>query len=132
MKTIDWDAHRAEIERLYIIEKRTVQDIIGIMQATHGFVASKATYERKLKGWNIKKYKMGFRKWIQVERKMGQITKDKQREIYYEGVRIPPDKVRREISRYGTKGLTLREKYSIVTGKGKFLTCLPYHSDESN
>jgi len=39
MKTPDWDAHRAEIERLYIAEKRTLDDIIGILEATHGFVA---------------------------------------------------------------------------------------------
>lgn len=39
MQTLDWEAHRATIERLYIIENRTVQDVVGIMERTHGFVA---------------------------------------------------------------------------------------------
>lgn len=40
MSALDWEAHRPEIVRLYLEEKRTVQDIIDIMAKTYGFVAS--------------------------------------------------------------------------------------------
>jgi len=43
MPTLNWEAHRAEIERLFIEEKRTVEEIIGIMAGTHGFVARLVT-----------------------------------------------------------------------------------------
>ncbi|KAK4462961.1 hypothetical protein QBC42DRAFT_285970 [Cladorrhinum samala] len=114
MPTLNWEAHRAEIERLFIEEKRTIEEIIGIMAGTHGFVASKASYERTLRRWNVRKYKMGAENWKRVARK---ITKGgKHAEVYCDGVHISSDRVRREISRYGTRGLTLRGKYAIVTG----------------
>ncbi|KAK3984909.1 ankyrin repeat-containing domain protein [Cladorrhinum sp. PSN332] len=126
MPTLDWEPHRAEIERLYTKEKRTVQDIMDIMKKTHGFVASKPSFERMLRKWNVRKNKMGSENWKLVARK---ITKGgKHREVYCDGVRISFERVRREISRYGTKGLTLQEKYPIATGN-RSVSASPEPSD---
>lgn len=69
---------------------------------------------------------MGCKSWKVVERKIGKATKHgQQREVYYDGVPIPFDRVRREISRYGTSGLSLQEKYATVLGKSKFFISSP-------
>ncbi|KAK4158951.1 ankyrin repeat-containing domain protein [Cladorrhinum sp. PSN259] len=126
MSTLNWEAHRTEIERLYIKEKRSVKDIIGIMKNTHDFDASKPSYERMLRKWNVRKNKMGAENWKRVARK---ITKGGNHgEVYCDGVRISFDRVRREISRYGTRGLTLREKYAIVAGN-RSVSASPEPSD---
>ncbi|KAK4222691.1 hypothetical protein QBC38DRAFT_549056 [Podospora fimiseda] len=110
----EWEAHRPRIVHLFVEENHTVQDIVGIMKVAHGFEASNPSYERKLRIWNVKKNKMGDKGWKQVEKNIGE---GKQREVYCDGVLIPSAKLRREISRYGMMGRTLRGKYAIMMGR---------------
>ncbi|KAK9777519.1 hypothetical protein SCAR479_05912 [Seiridium cardinale] len=48
----EWEAHRAEIRRLYIDEDRTLQHVMGAM-GDRGFTATPKMYKTKLRQWNI-------------------------------------------------------------------------------
>ena len=76
---------------------------------------------------------MGSKNWKRVIQKTEKVTKEgKQGEVFYGGVRLSSDRVRRVISRYGTMGLKLQEMYPTVLRKSKFLACIPRHSAKSN
>lgn len=37
MANLDWEAHKAEVERLYIHEDKSLKEVIQTMGAVHGF-----------------------------------------------------------------------------------------------
>lgn len=39
MPKIDWEIFRAEIEQLYIVEDKTLAEVVGILEATKGLNA---------------------------------------------------------------------------------------------
>ncbi|KAJ5214098.1 hypothetical protein N7449_001267 [Penicillium cf. viridicatum] len=63
MANLDWEAHKAEVERLYIHEDKSLKEVIQTMGAVHGFCKSKSQYETQFAKWGLKKYHMGSKKW---------------------------------------------------------------------
>jgi len=131
----DWEKFRADIERLYIVEDKALVEVVEILATMKGFRArsvsfrlmqvtnptdcesSKSAFEKRLRQWGLCKYNMGQEKWNAVariieKRKMLGLTSD----IYVRGVKIPQDKVQREISR--NVALTLRSKFATSLSKG--------------
>jgi hypothetical protein len=37
MADAEWEAHKAEIERLYLIENKKLEEVLQFMETTHGF-----------------------------------------------------------------------------------------------
>ncbi|PBP26730.1 hypothetical protein BUE80_DR002341 [Diplocarpon rosae] len=49
----DWRAYRAEIERLYVKEKRPLEEVRHIFREEHGFNASMRAYQMRLDDWGL-------------------------------------------------------------------------------
>ncbi|PKY07206.1 ankyrin [Aspergillus campestris IBT 28561] len=97
-----WDLYKAEIRRIYMIERRTLKELRNFMVTTHGFQEKESQYHRKLKQWRFRKYRMGAKKWIYVKRQIEKRKKlNKTSEVFINGERCPPHVVRAEIRRQG-------------------------------
>ncbi|KAF9892672.1 hypothetical protein FE257_001074 [Aspergillus nanangensis] len=99
----EWEAHKAEIIRLYSKDCNTLSDVMKRLKATRRFQRTKKQYENRLKKWGVKKYKMTPEKWKYINRK---IHKRKhqgkhQSEVYVYSERYAPEKIREGISRHG-------------------------------
>ncbi|KAF4629496.1 hypothetical protein G7Y89_g8652 [Cudoniella acicularis] len=53
----DWATHKAEVERLYIEEGRTLNEVRNILRRRHGFDASTRAYRMRFETWEIRKNK---------------------------------------------------------------------------
>ncbi|KAG9238034.1 Clr5 domain-containing protein [Amylocarpus encephaloides] len=53
----DWKSHKAEFFQLYTVEGRTLQDVKGILEDRHGFIASTRAYRMRVDEWGLRKYK---------------------------------------------------------------------------
>ncbi|KAI1863257.1 uncharacterized protein JN550_009783 [Neoarthrinium moseri] len=51
----DWQAMRAEIERLYVHERRSLRFVVRYMGSVHGFNASIAMYKKYIAKWSLYK-----------------------------------------------------------------------------
>ncbi|KAE9366891.1 hypothetical protein N431DRAFT_487364 [Stipitochalara longipes BDJ] len=49
----DWDHHKAEIERLYMVERRPLKDVRNILKTQFAFDASIRAYRMKLDEWQL-------------------------------------------------------------------------------
>lgn len=49
----DWDYHKAEIERLYMVERRPLKDVRNILKTQFAFDASVRAYRMKLDEWRL-------------------------------------------------------------------------------
>ncbi|KKY31249.1 hypothetical protein UCDDA912_g08802 [Diaporthe ampelina] len=49
----DWEAHRDTLNRLYVDEKRSVEDIITYMRTNHNFAPSKRAYQAQFRRWEF-------------------------------------------------------------------------------
>ncbi|PBP27580.1 hypothetical protein BUE80_DR001447 [Diplocarpon rosae] len=49
----DWRAYRAEIERLYVKEKKPLEEVRHIFREEHGFNASMRAYQMRLDDWGL-------------------------------------------------------------------------------
>ncbi|KAH8597199.1 hypothetical protein B0O99DRAFT_592946 [Bisporella sp. PMI_857] len=48
--------YKGEIFQLYIIEKKTLKDVMAIIEETHGITATAAVYKARLEKWGYQKY----------------------------------------------------------------------------
>ncbi|KAJ5157785.1 ankyrin repeat-containing domain protein [Penicillium canariense] len=97
---MDWEAQKAEIERLYLTEGRTLNDVMHIMEASHGFYRGKGQYTSKLKQWGFKKYKAGPEKWKYIKKKIEERRQQKKESaVYIDRILQEPKKVKYEIGR---------------------------------
>ncbi|KAH8690778.1 ankyrin repeat-containing domain protein [Talaromyces proteolyticus] len=107
----DWDAHRAEIERIYLRERKSLNELRQFMESTYGFRKTKYQYEAQFKQWGFKKYRMGAENWKYVKRQIEKRTNDgKQSDVFIDGTLRSPKTVQMEIRRQGFQ--TAIEKYS--------------------
>lgn len=51
----DWNRHRERIIMLYIAEKKTLKDVMAIMEEKYSFVATERMYKARFKVWGIGK-----------------------------------------------------------------------------
>ncbi|POS81590.1 hypothetical protein DHEL01_v200028 [Diaporthe helianthi] len=49
----DWESHRETLSRLYVDEKRSVEDIISHMRTNHNFAPSKRAYQAQFRRWEF-------------------------------------------------------------------------------
>ena len=54
--TEDWEKLRPRIVQLYLEEKRSLRDVMGIMRDQHSFRATTKMYKSKLTDWKVRKY----------------------------------------------------------------------------
>ncbi|OOQ88199.1 hypothetical protein PEBR_14255 [Penicillium brasilianum] len=92
-----WEAHRPEIERLYLKEKITLDELVKIMCVEYKFKKTPNEYQSRFRKWNVRK-RYGKQIWIYID---GQLKKRKGREtdVFIDGELQMPCRVRREIGR---------------------------------
>ncbi|GAQ40235.1 hypothetical protein AKAW_10302 [Aspergillus niger] len=102
MADTEWEAHKAEIERLYIRENKKLEEVLQVMETTHGFRKTKNQYTARFKKWGFKKYRMGALKWRHVNREIQKRAAEGQNlEVWFDGVYYDPKTVQFEIHRQG-------------------------------
>ncbi|RAH53365.1 ankyrin [Aspergillus piperis CBS 112811] len=102
MADAEWEAHKAEIERLYIRENKKLEEVLQFMETTYGFRRTKNQYTARLKKWGFKKYRMGALKWRHVNREIQKRAAEGQNlEVWFDGVYYNPKTVQFEIHRQG-------------------------------
>ncbi|KAI9376178.1 ankyrin [Aspergillus egyptiacus] len=106
----EWEAHKAEIERLYLKEDRELKEVMQIMEGQYGFRRTKNQYTLRLKKWGFRKYRMGALKWKYVKRAMEKrAAEGKTLEVWMDGVRYDQKRVESETRRHGFESVI--EKY---------------------
>ncbi|KAK5661136.1 hypothetical protein OQA88_11026 [Cercophora sp. LCS_1] len=117
----DWEAHRAEIKRLYISEDKSVDDVMRILREK-GFSRKTAQYERKLREWGLKK---------NISAKAGRVIAGKIRkreragkksEVRWNGNRLSSSKVQGVVSRHEVGVSDVEEEPETPKG---FVVCSP-------
>ncbi|PWY63640.1 ankyrin [Aspergillus eucalypticola CBS 122712] len=102
MADAEWEAHKAEIERLYIRENKKLEEVLQFMETTHGFRKTKNQYTARFKKWGFKKYRMGALKWRHVNREIQKRAAEGQNlEVWFDGVYYDSKTVQFEIHRQG-------------------------------
>ncbi|KAK3681080.1 Clr5 domain-containing protein [Podospora appendiculata] len=100
-KVLDWDAHREAISELYWNRRKELQEVMEIMKATHGFIATKKQFKKQFKGWglekNIKTHEMKAMIVIQTKR---QDEENKKTRFFVRDKMVPEGKLRRFQKRY--------------------------------
>ncbi|KAH8662646.1 ankyrin repeat-containing domain protein [Ilyonectria robusta] len=96
----EWDRHKDHIHDVYVVQGKTLEELISFMAKDHGFEPTKAQYVRKLDGWNMRK---NFKKeeWEHADalvRKRKAAGKDT--ELVISGRVIEGKKRRKALNRY--------------------------------
>ncbi|KAK3334156.1 Clr5 domain-containing protein [Cercophora scortea] len=98
---LDWETYREAISELYWNREKELQEVIEIMQATHGFIATKKQFKKQLKGWglekNIKTREMIAMILIQKKRRE---EENKKTCFFVRNKRVSEEKLRRFLKRY--------------------------------
>ncbi|KAJ5705202.1 hypothetical protein N7536_000891 [Penicillium majusculum] len=113
MANLDWEAHKAEIERLYIHQDKSLKEVIQTMGAVHGFCRSKSQYETKFAKWGLKKYHMGSKKWKLLDQNLKKRGADT--EVYINGVLFEPKRVKRELGRQAFQTTMQKEMEKVIS-----------------
>lgn len=114
MANLDWETHKAEVERLYIHEDKPLKEVVQTMGAVHGFCKSKSQYETQFAKWGLKKYHMGSKKWKLLNQSLKKRGADE--EVYVQGAFFEPKRVKREIGRQAFQ-TTMEKEIEKVTSK---------------
>ncbi|KAB8206326.1 ankyrin [Aspergillus parasiticus] len=125
--------HKGMIERLYVEEDRTLNDVMAVVENTYGLRASKDTYKRWLKKWGLRKnIKSEVWTWANHrigKRKAGETSK--RTDIHFNGARIDEKLVQKEISRHVSTTDRLRAiAASPATPEGYSIATPGSHSEE--
>ncbi|BCS18261.1 uncharacterized protein APUU_11089A [Aspergillus puulaauensis] len=107
-----WDAHRAEIEQLYIQDNKTLKCIAEFM-SSKGFRKTKSQYETQFKKWGLRKKQTVPRntdwnfiaKRVEKRKRLG-----KENEVVIDGETIPSEKVRK--LQYGKMFVSTADRFS--------------------
>ncbi|CAG8057753.1 unnamed protein product [Penicillium salamii] len=98
----EWDDYKTEIERLYIHENKTRDEVVDVMATEHSWKRSRAQYSRKFKEWGLRKQSQPRNDhWIsrRVEKRKREANKES--EVFVNGVQIHPAKISRSSYRKG-------------------------------
>ncbi|OJJ01298.1 hypothetical protein ASPVEDRAFT_82823 [Aspergillus versicolor CBS 583.65] len=108
-----WDAHRAEIEQLYIQENRTLKYIAEFM-TSKGFRKTKSQYETQFKKWGLRKKQTVPRNanWDFIARRVEKRKRlhGKESEVVIDEETIPREKVRK--LQYGKTFVSTAARFS--------------------
>ncbi|KAL1635207.1 hypothetical protein SLS58_010377 [Diplodia intermedia] len=96
-----WSSHKEIIRYLYLVKGMTRQDVMSKMEDDYEFRASAGQYERQFKKWGFRK-NLTPSEWQLVSRRIDKRKRDgKETDLKIHGIRVPPKKVDKAISRYG-------------------------------
>ncbi|KAI0533323.1 hypothetical protein GGR58DRAFT_487123 [Xylaria digitata] len=102
MASHDWELHKDTISCLFLLEKLSLQDISVRMKEEYNFDRKRCQYEYQLKKWGIKKNsRRDVWRYVGHEIQKRKIS-GKMSEITLYGVKLPLNKVRKEVQRYTT------------------------------
>ncbi|KAM3466063.1 hypothetical protein MY5147_003070 [Beauveria neobassiana] len=97
-----WADFETTIKHLYLDEKKTIKQIVEIMQAQYGFYRSAKAYQNRLKQWRVHKNLNSSEMKLVLEimnyRKQ---FEGKDTEFFVRGRLLPPHKIARFVSRNG-------------------------------
>ena len=103
-----WEAHRTEINDLYINQDLSLVQVVSAMEALD-FRASKQSFARQFKKWKMFKNQKGS-DWRTISRVLDRRTRaGKLSAVLIKGCEIPQAKVRKETSRYDLPSLMPRD-----------------------
>ncbi|KAF4464467.1 hypothetical protein FALBO_8695 [Fusarium albosuccineum] len=96
-----WEAHKDRICTLYLVEDKTLDEVIQYMEQEHGFRASKPQYIRKLTvNWKLRKNSTK-EEWEQATALVSKRQAEgKPTELMMNGLMIPSKKKKKEMNRY--------------------------------
>ncbi|KAI1120591.1 ankyrin repeat-containing domain protein [Nemania abortiva] len=98
MSSNDWDQHKAIITHLYLLENRSLYEVIEYMKHKHNFDKNKAQYEYQFRKWGTKKNSKK-EEWKSISRQLEK-REGKKTEVIKFGIPLSPSKVRKGIQRY--------------------------------
>ncbi|KAF2792453.1 hypothetical protein K505DRAFT_246622 [Melanomma pulvis-pyrius CBS 109.77] len=113
-----WEHHRSTIERLFMVEERTLEGkdgVIDTMKRDHDFWASKSQYESRLKKWGMRK-KITEKEWrailLRVQRRANE---GRQTEIVFNGMVLSEQRITRELARRSSSNMNKNDHNSECT-----------------
>ncbi|PSN65745.1 ankyrin [Corynespora cassiicola Philippines] len=114
----EWDLHRDDVLRLYLLEDKPLNKVIGEMGAK-GFKRRqvKAQYERVFTKWKIRKNATA-EAWQYIATCHGiRESQGRESEVHIHGIRVPQQNLRRQLDRYGYQDTfsRLRNNHSSLT-----------------
>jgi hypothetical protein len=113
----EWESHREEMRTLYLLEDKSLRDVISHMENEYNFSATcvpnnhfpgskdswsyrKAQYERQFRSWEFCK-NLSSVGWNFVNKRMEKRRRDgKESVLYLYGSEIPHKRIKKEISRH--------------------------------
>ncbi|OJJ71728.1 hypothetical protein ASPBRDRAFT_177385 [Aspergillus brasiliensis CBS 101740] len=122
MASQQWDLYRSEIERLYLYENRSLEDVMSYMETQHSWRKSKASYTRQLKKWGFRKHSESRDdEWI--SKRVAKRKRDgKESEVFIDGLQLHPNKIAK--AKYGKGFVSTVAQYapSPKTPEGYLVT----------
>ncbi|KAJ5387341.1 ankyrin [Penicillium cosmopolitanum] len=119
-----WDLYKSEIERLYIHENKTRDEVMSFMATEYSWNKSGAVYSKKFKEWGLRKHSQPRDdQWISRKVDKRKRENEKESEVFINGVQIHPAKIARSsyrkgfMSEYSRRGLSpsTPEGYVVAT-----------------
>ncbi|KAF5012913.1 hypothetical protein FDECE_1047, partial [Fusarium decemcellulare] len=104
----EWDSHKAVIFELY--QKKTLAEMMILMESTYRFYASKAQYIRQLKKWGVEKYSTNEKWKSAAEQVQKRKLEGKETEILINGTPVPWKKLKKEMARYAAAQAKVAEE----------------------
>ncbi|TIC90263.1 hypothetical protein CH35J_012213 [Colletotrichum higginsianum] len=112
-KEEEWARVQPIIRKLYLLEDKSLKDVIIILSTLHGFRPSKAQLESKLKQWHMAK-NMTSMEWKHVDMRIRKRhLQGKESKVYLSGIPLRPATVEKARSRHSFESTLDR-----VTGIG--------------
>ncbi|KAH8708466.1 Clr5 domain-containing protein [Phaeosphaeriaceae sp. PMI808] len=96
-----WETHKSTIHDLYMVKETTLKEVMRILDTQHGFMRTKAQYERNFIGWGWRR-KLKADEWKsigqQVEKRKadGKLVSD----LHIQGIHMPRNKIQRGVKRH--------------------------------
>ncbi|GKZ16464.1 hypothetical protein AbraIFM66951_007148 [Aspergillus brasiliensis] len=122
MASQKWDLYRSEIERLYLYENRSLEDVMSYMETQHSWRKSKASYTRQLKKWGFRKHSESRDdEWI--SKRVAKRKRDgKESEVFIDRLQLHPNKIAK--AKYGKGFVSTVAQYapSPKTPEGYLVT----------
>ena len=111
-----WELHRTEVHTHYILEDKSLSDVIKYMKEKHNFHATwasnslsldfrwlmasrKSQYERQLDKWKFRKNLTSDEWEFAIGRMNKRKQEGKENELFIDGFKVPKKRIRKEILR---------------------------------
>ncbi|CAI7589927.1 unnamed protein product [Penicillium pancosmium] len=112
----EWEAHKPEIERLYMVEGKSKTKVMQIMKSTHGFAASKWQYENQFQKWGFRKNHGGSKTWIYIRERNKRRKREKKPDgkVFINGVMQSPKSIAIGIRRNAYESMIEAHKLEVL------------------